>query len=62
MVLDSPLELLSNTPISLMMMGISVLVSTRYMYWRLTESVGFSSRDFIDTFFAIGLILALWPA
>lgn len=44
--------------ISLMMMGISVLVSTRYMYWRLTESVGFSSRDFIDTFFAIGLILA----
>ena len=44
--------------VSLIMMAISVLVSTRYMYWRVTESVGFAQRSILDNFFAIGLILA----
>jgi cellulose synthase (UDP-forming) len=44
--------------VSLMMMGISVLVSTRYLYWRVTESVAFSEHSILDNGFAIGLILA----
>jgi cellulose synthase (UDP-forming) len=45
---------------SLVMITLSVLVSTRYMYWRLTETLGWgmSHRDWIDTFFSVGLVAA----
>ncbi len=45
---------------SLMMITLSILVSTRYMYWRLTETLGWgmSHRDGIDTFFSVGLVAA----
>jgi len=43
-----------------LMMVISVLVSTRYMYWRITQSVGLegNTRTWVDIFFAGGLIAA----
>lgn len=42
------------------MIVLSMLASTRYMYWRITESIGFEggSRDSIDLFFATGLVAA----
>lgn len=42
------------------MIVLSMLASTRYMYWRITESIGFEggSRDSIDIFFATGLVAA----
>ena len=42
------------------MIVLSMLASTRYMYWRLTESFNFSSgiRNSVDLFFAAGLIAA----
>lgn len=41
------------------MIVLSVLASARYLYWRLTESFGTSAnRDWIDVFFAGGLIAA----
>lgn len=45
---------------SLMMMLMSVLVSTRYLYWRLTESMpyGGQTTGWVDLFFATGLIMA----
>jgi len=44
--------------VSLVLMAISVLVSTGYMYWRITGSVGFKTHSLVDNAFAIGLILA----
>lgn len=45
---------------TLVLMVLSVLVSTRYIYWRVTDSVaiGADYRSFADSFFAIGLIFA----
>lgn len=45
---------------SLIMMMLSLLASSRYMYWRLTESVGWSlpNRTWVDLFFSAGLIAA----
>ncbi|MES2884725.1 MAG: UDP-forming cellulose synthase catalytic subunit [Pseudomonadota bacterium] len=41
------------------MIMLSILASTRYMYWRLTESFSFgSTRDLVDLFFAGGLVAA----
>jgi cellulose synthase (UDP-forming) len=51
------LNRLEGRLISLILMALSVLVSTRYMYWRITESVSFS-RAWTDNMFAGGLILA----
>ncbi len=43
--------------ISIALMVISLLASSRYIYWRLTESVSFDQhRSFTDMFFAVGLI------
>lgn len=39
-----------------LMIALSILVSTRYMYWRLTESVDFES--YFQIFMASGLLLA----
>ncbi|HEX4871557.1 MAG TPA: UDP-forming cellulose synthase catalytic subunit, partial [Nevskiaceae bacterium] len=44
--------------ISLMMMALSVMVSARYAYWRVTETVNFGNPEWPDLFFAIGLLLA----
>ena len=46
--------------VSHILMLLSVLVSTRYMYWRLTESLGsiYSSDRYIDMFFSSGLLAA----
>ena len=45
---------------SLAMMVLSLLVSSRYMYWRITETLGWgmSHRDGLDTFFSFGLLAA----
>ena len=42
------------------MIVLSVLVSSRYIYWRATESLGIGTghRNSLDYFFAIGLLLA----
>ena len=41
------------------MMALSMLASTRYLYWRLTESFAFdASRSSLDLFFASGLVAA----
>ena len=46
--------------VSLMMMIMSMLASTRYLYWRVTETVAFGAahRDAWDLFFACGLLAA----
>lgn len=46
--------------VSMVLMVVSTLLSARYMYWRLTESVDFSGPDvrFVDVFFSSGLIAA----
>lgn len=41
---------------TLAMVLLSVVASVRYMYWRLTETVGFET--WLDSFFGIGLVLA----
>lgn len=45
---------------SLAMITLSILVSTRYMFWRLTETLGWgmAHRDGLDTFFSFGLVAA----
>lgn len=41
------------------MILLSVLASTRYLYWRVTESFGFgATRTVVDAFFASGLVAA----
>ena len=40
----------------LAMMGLSLAMSTRYMWWRLTETMGWSS--FVDLTLGLGLVLA----
>lgn len=46
--------------VSIVMMVMSVLASSRYMYWRFTESIGIglAHRDALDLFFALGLVAA----
>lgn len=44
-----------NAPV-VMMMTISVLVSSRYMWWRVTESINMDNN--VDLFFAVLLLLA----
>lgn len=46
--------------VSMVLMVVSTLLSARYMYWRVTESVDFSGQDirFVDVFFSSGLIAA----
>ncbi len=41
---------------TLMMVVLSVAVSSRYMYWRLTETIGLG--NWVDAAFGIGLVLA----
>ena len=41
---------------TLAMMVLSITASLRYMYWRLTSTLGF--ENFIDAFFGFGLVLA----
>lgn len=45
---------------SMAMIVLSMLASSRYMYWRLTESVGWAlpNRTWVDLFFSAGLIAA----
>jgi cellulose synthase (UDP-forming) len=54
------LNRIEGRPITLALIVMSVLVSTRYMYWRITQSVsiGGPNSGIFDAFFAIGLILA----
>ena len=46
--------------VSIVLMVMSVLASSRYMYWRFTESIGLglAHRDAVDLFFALGLVAA----
>ncbi len=46
--------------VSIMMMVMSMLASTRYLYWRVTETMAFNAahRDAWDLFFASGLLAA----
>lgn len=54
------LDRLQGRLASLAMMMLSLLMSCRYMYWRLTETLGWgmTHRDGIDTFFSFGLVCA----
>ena len=42
--------------IPLVLMGLSLVMSTRYMYWRLTDTMGMSS--FVDLTLGLGLVAA----
>lgn len=44
----------SGRMISLLLMGLSLTISMRYIYWRLTESIAFES--YLDMFFGYGLV------
>lgn len=46
----------TKTLVPLVLMGLSLLVSTRYMWWRLTETVGLGS--FVDITLGLGLVAA----
>jgi cellulose synthase (UDP-forming) len=49
----------ANPRITYAMIGISILTTTRYLYWRVTETLPIGEGfDAIDLFFASGLILA----
>lgn len=51
--------LLSKTPgrlSTLAMVTLSIVASSRYIYWRLTETVGFT--NWVDGFFGFGLVMA----
>lgn len=54
------LDRLQGRLASLAMMILSLLMSCRYMYWRLTETLGWgmAHRDSLDTFFSFGLVCA----
>jgi cellulose synthase (UDP-forming) len=45
-----------NRLIPLVLMGLSLVMSTRYMYWRLTDTMGMSS--FVDLTLGLGLVAA----
>lgn len=55
-VLALVLHRMGGRLITLVMVAISVIVSLRYMYWRVTETLGFQSP--IDMAFGYGLLLA----
>ncbi len=55
-VLALLLRKVSGRLITLMLVWLSIMVSCRYMYWRLTESIGFDSN--IDMFLGLGLLAA----
>ncbi len=55
-VLALMLRKISGRLITLMLVWLSIMVSCRYMYWRLTESIGFESN--IDMFLGLGLLAA----
>ena len=54
------LQRVEGTLVSIVMMAISILASSRYMYWRFTESLGYgvANRGLVDYVFATGLLFA----
>ncbi len=55
-VLALMLRKVSGRLVTLMLVWLSIMVSCRYMYWRLTESIGFESN--IDMLLGLGLLAA----
>ena len=48
----------AGTFLTLFMIWLAIIISSRYLYWRLTESVGFESVFSLDVALGIGMLLA----